>query len=197
MGGILAIEGAKGVGKTALVTELRERLAGTGNRRVLLTKEPTPRFNLTQEARLLGADLARAIADDRAEHLREVITPALAAGQTVVCDRYILSSLVFHCADGVPADDVWGLNESFPLPGMNLVLTASPALISDRRDRRATLTRLEAASDPAAECDSYWHFGRAMEERGVPVTFLPNETAGDRDRAIAWIMRYVQGGSPS
>jgi dTMP kinase len=189
MGIILAIEGAKGVGKTTLVAEFGKRLANLSGGNVVLTKEPTSRFSLAQEASLLGADLARAIAGDRAQHVREVIAPALAVGKTVVCDRYILSSLVFHCADGVLADEVWRLNELFPLPGLNLVLTASPKVISDRRDRRATLTRLEAASDPAAECASYWHFGRAMQERGVPVTLLPNETPEDLDRAIDWIMR--------
>ena len=192
MGILLAVEGAKGVGKTTLAAALRQRLADMGTGNVIVTKEPTPRFDLRQEAHLTGADLAWAIARDRGAHVREVITPALGQGKAVVCDRYVLSSLVFHCADGVPPDEVWRINEPFPMPDANLVLTASPAVIAARRGHRAVLTRLEAAADPAAECASYLRFGQFMRLRGVPVTFLPSETPGDLERAIDWIMRSIR-----
>ena len=193
----LAVEGAKGAVKTTLVTTLGERLADAGIAGVVITKEPTPRFDLGQEAHLLGADLARAIARDRAVHVREVIAPALGAGKAVVCDRYILSSLAFHCGDGVPADEVWQMNERFPLPSANLIITASPEAVTARRGRRASPTRLEEASDPGEECGRYLHFGNVMRQRGVPVTLLPHETPGDLELAVKWIMRSIRDGIPS
>jgi dTMP kinase len=197
MGIFLAVEGAKGAGKTTLVTALGERLADACKASVVITKEPTPRFDLGQEAHLLGADLARAIAQDRATHVREVIAPALAQGKTVVCDRYILSSLVFHCGDGVPADEIWQMNERFPLPHANLILTASPDSITARRGRRVSRTRLEAASDPGEECGRYLNFGNVMRQRGVSVALLPNETTEDLALALKWIMRSIRNGIPS
>jgi len=46
MGILLAVEGAKGVGKTTLVTTLGKQLANTGKTNVVITKEPTSRFDL-------------------------------------------------------------------------------------------------------------------------------------------------------
>lgn len=86
MGIFLAVEGPKGVGKTTVVSELQRRVAAGYADTVVLTKEPTPGFDLGQESHLLGVDLAGAIAEDRATHVEGVIRPALAAGMTVACN---------------------------------------------------------------------------------------------------------------
>jgi dTMP kinase len=187
----VALEGPKCVGKTTLLDALRQRIRGLPQEGALLTKEPTPQFSLKQESDLLGADLASAIARDRAGHVREVIQPALDAGRAVICDRYILSSLVFHCGDGVAARDVWDLNRGFPLPDVNLLLSAPPGILARRREARASPTRLEAASDPAAETERYLHYGREMINRGVPLKIIPSETPHDRDQAVELLMRSV------
>jgi dTMP kinase len=194
MGTFLAVEGPKGAGKSTLVTALRQRLAGELAGHVVLTKEPTPGFDLGQETHLLGADLARAIAQDRAQHVASVIQPALNSGKNVVCDRYILSSLVFHSADGVPPQEIWRLNQQFPLPDGNLILTAVAEVISGRRSRRASLTRLETGSDPAAELDMYLQFGQEMQERGVALKIVSHETPEQLEQAIGWIMHSIRYG---
>lgn len=144
MGIFLAIEGPKGTGKTTVAAAIRQRISGAHDGQVVLTKEPTPGFDLGQESHLLGADLARSIAEDRAAHVEGVIRPALDAGRAVVCDRYILSSLAFHTADGVTPEEIWRLNDPFPFPDVNLILTASARIISSRRALRPSRTRLEA-----------------------------------------------------
>lgn len=197
MGIFLAIEGPKGVGKTTVASALRQRMSGPHADQVVLTKEPTPGFDLGQESHLLGADLARAIAEDRAAHVEDVIRPALDAGRAVVCDRYILSSLAFHTADGVSPEEIWRLNETFPLPGVNLILTASAEIISSRRALRPSRTRLEAASDPAAELARYLHFGQEMQARGAALKIISNETPEQLEQAIEWIMHSIQDGIPS
>jgi dTMP kinase len=194
MGIFLAIEGPKGVGKTTIASALHQRLADLGDDNVVLTKEPTPGFDLQQEAHLLGVDLARAIAHDRAVHVEETIMPALSAGKTIVCDRYILSSLVFHSTDGVPIEEIWRLNRQFPLPDANLVLAAPSQMITMRRSRRIALSRLESASTPSAEYDKYLHFGQEMKRRGVSLKILPSETPGDLDAALEWIMHSIRYG---
>lgn len=194
LGIFLAIEGPKGVGKTTMVSELQRRVTAEYADTVVLTKEPTPRFDLRQESHLLGVDLARAIAEDRATHVQEVIRPALATGMATVCDRYILSSLVFHSADGVPSETIWRLNNSCPLPDVNVVLVASAGEISVRRGRRPSPTRLEMASDPAAELDRYLHFGREMQALGTALKILSNETPEEHEQALKWIMLTIQNG---
>jgi dTMP kinase len=167
----VAVEGPKGSGKTALCTAL----AGSFSYRLVVTKEPTPAFDLSQEQRLGGAALASAIADDRRRHLDEVIEPALACGQHVVCDRYILSSLVFHTLDGVPRHHVWALNQSFRLPDVNAVVVVSVDTLLTRRASRGTSTRLQAEADPAIESAAYVEEARRLESVGCATRTIDND----------------------
>jgi dTMP kinase len=194
MGGLLVLEGPKGVGKTTVVNALRMNLSDAQGGRVLLTKEPTAEFDLDQEAHLLGSRLAQAIALDRARHVKEVISPALDAGKVVICDRYVLSSLVFHSADGVSAEEIWLLNQTFPLPDVNFLLTASPVVIDRRLGGRSVHTRLEGIGDPGDESDKYLHFGRGMQNRGSQLKIISNETPEELQQALTWIMHFIESG---
>ena len=98
-GRLIAFEGGEGSGKSTQAAILAERLGalrtfepgdtplGASVRELLLdraTLEITPRA----EALLMAAD--------RAQHVAEVIRPALAAGMVVVCDRYGDSTLAYQ-----------------------------------------------------------------------------------------------------
>jgi dTMP kinase len=98
-GRLIAFEGGEGSGKSTQARILAERLGalhtyepgdtpvGAAVREVLLdraTLEITPRA----EALLMAAD--------RAQHVDEVIRPALAAGRTVVTDRFTSSSVAYQ-----------------------------------------------------------------------------------------------------
>lgn len=156
MNGLLvAIEGPKFVGKTTLVNELKRR---PDTRRWVFTKEPTGRFDLDDEHRYAGVELAERIADDRAAHLAEVITPALRAGRVVVTDRYVLSSFAFHCRDGVEPEVVAGLNREFRRPHILVVLLCSPAALAGRRAAGGRSTRLSEAISPEQDLLSYLTF---------------------------------------
>jgi dTMP kinase len=192
MGIFLAVEGPEGVGKTTLVSVLRERMAGVDH--VTFTRDPALGPGIDQEPPLLGADLARARAEDRAAHVARVIRPALDAGTAVVCDGYVLSSLVFHSADGVPPGEIWRLNQSLPMPDVNLVLTAPAKVISGRRARRPSLPRCEAGGDPAAELTRYLRFGQEMRARGVPLMISPHETPEQFERAVEWATLSIRNG---
>lgn len=91
-------------------------------------------------------------AADRAQHVAEVVRPALARGAAVVQDRYIDSSLAYQGA-GRPleAEEIRGLSEwaSEGLwPVLTVLLDVSPELAAERRaaagDRADRLER-EAA----------------------------------------------------
>lgn len=58
---------------------------------------------------------------DRGEHLHNFINPALAKGNFVVCDRYILSTIAFGC---LSLDENWlkSLNQYFRKPDLTFLL---------------------------------------------------------------------------
>ncbi|QXJ25783.1 AAA family ATPase [Actinomadura graeca] len=181
----IALEGPKAAGKTTLVTALAARLGACVGAPVL-TKEPTPAFDVSQEQRLQGVALAAAIAEDRRRHLTEVIAPALARGRTVICDRYLLSSYVFHTADGVQQSVVEQLNRGCPLPCVNVVLCVQAAELGRRRAGRARATRLQR-QDPAAETAAYLHYAEVMQTQGVARVIVDNSTMTDHYRLLDWL----------
>ena len=188
VGQLIALEGPKGCGKSTLITALGVRLAedplqmGT-----VLTKEPTRHFDLSNEQRLRGAALAQAITEDRRRHITEVIGPALEAGRTVVCDRYILSSFVFQTFDGVPELVIAKLNDAFPQPTLNLILRVATEELHRRRARRGTVTRLQART-VEYEAAAYLNFATRMENRGVPFRVVDNSTMTDHHHALSWLL---------
>ncbi|MFT4596040.1 MAG: dTMP kinase [Paracrocinitomix sp.] len=114
-GRFIAFEGGEGSGKS---TQAR-RIAAARN--ALLTRQPGgTEIGASIRHLLLSPDTAglsdRAeallMAADRAQHVDEIIRPALQAGQDVICDRYVSSSLAYQGAGralGIAA--VLGLSE--------------------------------------------------------------------------------------
>ena len=104
-GVLISFEGTEGCGKSTQITLLAERLYSLG-RNVRLVREPggTPigeeiRFTLkhsaknqamTAEAELLLMNASRA------QLVREVLRPALKAGDVILCDRYFDSTTAYQ-----------------------------------------------------------------------------------------------------
>ena len=98
----VTFEGLDGSGKTTQVERLRDRLEAEG-REVVATREPggTPLGEGIRELVLHGHEMspwaeALLFAAARAEHVEEVIRPALERGADVLCDRYVDSSLAYQ-----------------------------------------------------------------------------------------------------
>ncbi len=127
-GMFVVFEGGEGSGKTTQMELLRQHLTAQGHR-VVVTAEPggTPigqklRELLLDPASSALSDKAEALlyAADRAQHVDELIRPALAEGAIVICDRYIDSSIAYQgLVRGLGADQVrsisrWGTGALFP-----------------------------------------------------------------------------------
>jgi len=130
IGSLLVFEGLDGSGKSTQLARLAQRLGAAGHQ-VVSTAEPYmgggwgPRI---REMARSGRPLAppeelRWFLEQRREHVRDVIAPALAGGQVVLSDRYFLSTAAYQGARGLDRDEILRASEAeFPVPDLVLLL---------------------------------------------------------------------------
>ena len=103
-GMFITFEGIEGSGKSTQIVKLANYLKSHGNR-VVLTREPGGTAIGDQIRKILldpankGLDPAAELllyAASRAQHLSEVILPALADGSVVLCDRFSDATLAYQ-----------------------------------------------------------------------------------------------------
>jgi len=151
-GRFVVFEGGEGTGKSTQAQILAERWGAVATRepggtalgaelRRVLLDPATGSIDLAAETLLMAAD--------RAQHVAEVIEPALASGRDVVCDRYIGSSVAYQGhGRGIEPDFVARLSEwatSALLPDL-VVLLVVPESVSRER-LGGDLDRFEQAGD--------------------------------------------------
>ena len=100
----ITFEGPDGSGKTTQIEKLRTFLQGKGYD-AILTREPGG-TTISEKIREIVLDKnnmemdymteALLYAASRAQHVVQVIKPALEAGRTVICDRFMDSSIVYQ-----------------------------------------------------------------------------------------------------
>lgn len=153
----ITIEGIEGSGKSSLQARLSEALKSSF-KEILLTREPGG-TELGQTIRKLlldsksgtvspGAELFL-FAADRAQHVAEVVQPALARGAAVICDRFIHSTLAYQgYARGLDLTQLRNLNASATAglrPDLVLLLDLDPELGLARARKRSS----PASADPS------------------------------------------------
>ncbi|SEK44513.1 thymidylate kinase [Blastococcus sp. DSM 46786] len=158
-GGVLiAFEGGEGAGKSTQVRRLQEWLADEGlTARASFEPGATPpgagiRSIVLDRAQVGIAPRAEALlyAADRAQHVHEVLRPALDAGEVVITDRFIDSSLAYQGAGRtIPLDDVRMLSRWAAQglrPDLTVLLDLPPEVGLARARGRAAADRLESES---------------------------------------------------
>lgn len=147
-GVFIAFEGGDGSGKSTQARRLADRLRQAG-RDVVLTREPGG-TDVGERLRSLVLDPAHAPIDavtealifaaSRSAHVRQLVLPALAAGRTVVTDRYVDSSVAYQGAGrALGPDTVAGLNEWATgglHPDLTVLLDVDTATAAERRAAR-------------------------------------------------------------
>jgi dTMP kinase len=159
-GVFVTLEGPDGSGKSSLLSQLGARLEAAGCV-VVCTREPgsTP-FGELMRRLVLDTDPpvdrggradALLFAASRAQHVEDVIRPALARGAVVLCDRYADSSLAYQGAgSGVPLDELRAVQHFATgglVPDLTILLDLPVEVGLSRKS--AEITRFEAFQDLA------------------------------------------------
>jgi dTMP kinase len=140
---LIVLEGLDGAGTTTQARRLVEHLRATG-RTAHLTREPSDgpigrliREMLTGQHAIREQAIAQStfgllFAADRLDHLQREVEPQLAAGATVVSDRWYHSSLAYQ---GTGADRDWiaTLNARARRPDLTIFLQVRPEVAAQRR----------------------------------------------------------------
>jgi dTMP kinase len=153
----ITLEGGEGSGKTTQAALLAGSLEERG-RSVCLTREPGGTALGLVIVRLLreseGGSALTPLAElllfeaDRAQHMSELIRPALAAGKIVICDRFTDSSIAYQgYGRGLDLDLIRRLNEEATggmRPDMTLLLDLPPDVGLSREGEQADVTGRES-----------------------------------------------------
>ncbi len=149
----IALEGAEGTGKSTHAARLAAHIGAVLTRetggtdigaRIRAILHDTSLTHLSHRAEAL------LIAADRAQHIDEIVAPALSAGRHVVSDRSVYSTLAYQgYGRHLPIDQLrqineWAMNSWWP---DLVVLIDTPPELLERRMRGRQLDRFEREDD--------------------------------------------------
>ena len=196
----ISFEGNDGTGKSTQAKLLAERLRQNGHD-VLLTREPGG-TQIGEKIRDLLLDFenlemdkvteALLFAAARAQHVRQVILPALQQGKMVISDRFVDSSIAYQGAGrGIGMDEVRAINApavSRCMPDVTVFLSLHPDEGIKRLVQTREADRLEIAGDDFHQsvADAFKNMIQ-QEER-----FLPIDASGTIDEVANRVYEQVQ-----
>ena len=158
---LIAIEGIDGAGKTTQVDLLKNAFEAIGEEPIA-TKEPTdgPWGRKIRESAETGRmsleEELDAFIQDRTEHVKQVIEPALNAGSIVILDRYFYSTIAYQGARGADTAAIKSKMESlFPVPDIVFLLDIEPAdglrrISESRKDKPNEFEKAESLAKARA-----------------------------------------------
>lgn len=201
---LISLEGGEGAGKTSAIAAIRALLLARGHE-VVLTREPggTPLAERIRELLLEPHDEALAPETElllmfasRAQHVRQVVEPALQRGAYVVSDRFTDSSYAYQ-ADGRGLDHalVETLERSVVgiRPGLTLLLDVDVRVGRLRTSGRDLWPdRIEGEQDDFFERVREGFRRRAKAEpqrfRIIDASLAPDQVTAEVEAAVAgWL----------
>lgn len=192
----ISIEGIDGAGKSTHIASLTERLAARGAK-VLNTREPGG-TELAERLREMvlhsgmdGLTEALLVFAGRRDHLQRVIEPALAAGHTVLCDRFTDASFAYQGAGRGMDLNVLSTLEQWVQQGRQPDLTIwfdlPPVLAAQRRAAAREADRFEQQDLAFFE---RVRAGYAARAAAAPARFARVDASGTLDE-VAQQLRAV------
>lgn len=193
----ITVEGMDGSGKTTQMQQLKQYLEQQGYT-VQITREPGgPRISEKIRNLILDPEYkemhpwteALLYAASRAQHMAEVIYPALEREEIVLCDRFLDSSLAYQGAGrGLGMKEVLQINESALMnrwPDITFWFNLTPEESFRRKSGRDPKDRLEQQHQSFYEkiYQSYRQLAEENPGRIVPL---------DATKSIPWIQKMMR-----
>jgi dTMP kinase len=190
-GRFIVLEGPDGAGTTRHSELLAERIAKEMDKSPILTAEPTDgpigtmvRSLLHGEHRPQADSTQLLFCADRAEHVASVILPALSRGETVVCDRYTLSTIIYGSAQGLDEQWLRSINVAFPVPDLTVITLPPFEVCMERTGRRGVRDQFEQEDFQRGIYDAY---AKLNEKNCVFV-----DTTGDKTDVAEEVWQHVR-----
>ncbi|CAH2215181.1 dTMP kinase [Tepidibacter aestuarii] len=155
----ISIEGPDGSGKSTQIKLLKDYLQNKGYDTVL-TREPggtkisekIRNIILNKENKSMHSRTeALLYAASRAQHVEELIKPALKENKIVICDRFVDSSLIYQgIGRGLGMENIYNLNlfaMQDVIPDLTLLFDINMDKAKKRKENRGNLDRLESEKD--------------------------------------------------
>ncbi|PNK60615.1 dTMP kinase [Psychrobacter sp. FDAARGOS_221] len=202
-GRFISFEGTEGVGKSTAIDNLCVRLDAEGVA-YIKTREPggSP---FAEQLRSLLLDVKTQINDDtelllmfaaRSDHLQQVILPALAAGQWVICDRFVDSSVAYQGygrghGDAQMLAKIDSLIDRFvpTLPDLTLWLDLPVQEGMQRAQKRSAADRFEQQQ---LDFFDRVYQGFQAQQQAHPQRIQRVDAAGDAEQVASRIWALVQ-----
>lgn len=154
----ISFEGTEGVGKSTLIASLNKALSAEHD--VVLTREPggtplaeqirelllAPQQDAAQQEQMSHATELLLIYAARAQHLDQVILPALSENKIVLCDRFVDASVAYqHGGRGMDKSQIDLLTNTFvaKMPDLTFWLDLPVEQGMQRAKNRGALDRFE------------------------------------------------------
>ncbi|MEM8593821.1 MAG: dTMP kinase [Pseudomonadota bacterium] len=201
-GQFIVIEGGEGVGKSTNSAFIREYLSQKGID-FIHTREPggTPLAEEIRELLISTRDESVSpmaelllIFAARAQHLEQVILPALERGQWVISDRFIDATYVYQGAARGLGDDAISTLEQLVLSEFKadqvIVLDADLSVSQARARNRGALDRFEQEPSTFHQCVRDAYLSRAEND---PSRYLVVDASQSLDVVQASLIKLLDG----
>ncbi len=192
---LIVFEGIDGTGKSTQLELLAEELRRRAYP-VVTTREPTS-GPYGQEIRKLYRDRAdcspaeelQLFIEDRRQHVREVLKPALEAGNIVLCDRYYLSTVAYQGANGFAVEELLAQNSFAPEPDLTLLFQAPLSLGISRitGERGDILNDFEKAETLAKVAEIF----NSLEHRSIRKIDATGSISTVLDKALSLVLALL------
>ena len=200
-GKFLTIEGGEGAGKSTMMERVAGWLEAAGHR-VVQTREPGG-TELAEKLRAILLDKSHTVLSAqaelllvfaaRAQHLAELIRPALQRGDAVLCDRFTDATWAYQGGGrGVAADDIATLEQLVHgdlQPDLTLLLDLPVEVGLERASQRGESDRFERESPAFFERVREAYLQRASD---APERFAVIDASGDIDEVWAQVEAALQ-----
>ncbi len=180
----IVFEGVDGAGKTGFIHPFKEMLESITEKKVNVTREPggTP-FGEAMRKVILSAEHKAspmtellAMMTIRMQHIEELIKPALARDEIVLCDRFHLSTIAFQCIpNGIDESVYYELHQMLYkelYPDVTVLFNTSRETINQRKSfdlkdrfesRDSTFyDQLDSFYDRASKADTFNLYGSVV-----------------------------------